>query len=66
MPDRFNFTPAKHRMIRFLWPTGILATLLILLLVTSPWNSAEAEKTAPAGPPAGLPVEAIEVRVRPR
>lgn len=65
MPDRFNVTPAKHRMIRFLWPAGILATLLLLLLVVSPWNSAEAEKTAPAGPPPGLPVEAVEVTTAP-
>jgi membrane fusion protein (multidrug efflux system) len=56
----------RPRLSRFLWPAGVLATLMLLLLfASSPWTVAEEKKPAAAGPPAGLPVEAVEVTVAP-
>jgi membrane fusion protein (multidrug efflux system) len=65
MQDRSADKPSKPRLARFLWPAGVLTTLMLLLLVvSSPWTVAE-EKPAPAGPPPGLPVEAVEVAITP-
>jgi membrane fusion protein (multidrug efflux system) len=65
MEDR-NKSPHSRRLARLLWPAGVLATLLLLLLaVSSPWSVAEEKKSTPAGPPPGLPVEAVEVTVAP-
>ncbi len=63
-PSRKNM-PHK-RWIKFLWPAGIMGLLMVGLLVFSLDSSiAEAEKkdAAPAGPPQGLPVEAVQVSV---
>ena len=61
-----NNSPHGRRLARLLWPAGILAALMLsLLLAASPWSPAEAEKSAPAGPPPGLPVEAVEVTIAP-
>jgi membrane fusion protein (multidrug efflux system) len=66
MQDRSADKPSKRRLARFLWPAGVLATLMLLLLVvSSPWTAAEEKKPAPAGPPPGLPVEAVEVTIAP-
>jgi membrane fusion protein, multidrug efflux system len=64
MQNRSVETPAKHKLARYLWPGGVLATLmLLLLLASSPWTEEEEAKPASAGPPPGLPVEAVEATV---
>ncbi len=66
MPDRNSDRPTKLRLARILWPAGIMATLMVALLIAaSPGTHAEEKKSAPTGPPPGLPVEAVEVTIAP-